>query len=725
MLAINKLNLVFRDFPMPAILLAADDSYSVVDANGDYLHLTAKKHNELYGRSLFDVFPDQEPANPNSAIKKTIKCLHDTIYYGKPQSPGRLAYAFTDDVTGKTRLHQLMPEFIPVVDESGTISYVFLFIRQVTEEPATYLEQQSAPDFSFEDFLKTAQNAFFLTNMEGAVLQANETASKLFGYTVAELNTHTRAQLLDYTDQQLSAFLLDRERAGRSKGEVIGIRKNGERFPCEYSSVAFSDHKGAKYTCTEIIDISHWKHAEDKIRRSEQNMRAIFNHTVEGFVLLDTDFRIIACNDKAADFVFLDHEHLVPEIGSSVFDYIEEGRKQFFRQVTQRVLAGERMEYERSYRRKDGKLHWYTFSVGPVQEGHQVTGLCLTGRDITSQKLADEKVINSEKRFRGLVENNAGAVAILSADFKVLYVSPAGEKITGYTEAEAKAFNNLGAIHHDDLPSALSVKAEVMDNPGKPVKARPVRIQHKDGSWRWVEAIITNMLHDPAIGGVIDNFWDVTERIEFQERLLEAKQVAEQSEAKYRRLFNQSPLPKWIYDLETLCFLEVNDEAVRHYGYTREEFLSMTILDIRPPEDAALVKQVLQGIPKSQLGDLTYWRHFKKNGELIMVDIIGHRMEYNGRTVSMVICRDVTERLKYLDAIQEQNQKLRDIAWFQSHITRAPLARILGLTGLLATDQSETSLREILPLLQKSADELDEIIKDIVEKTKTIYNDLS
>jgi len=90
-----------------------------------------------------------------------------------------------------------------------------------------------------------------------------------------------------------------------------------------------------------------------------------------------------------------------------------------------------------------------------------------------------------------------------------------------------------------------------------------------------------------------------------------------------------------------------------------------------------------------------------------------------------VICRDATERLKYLEAIEEQNKQLRDIAWFQSHITRAPLARIMGLTGLLAIDQTETSLREILPLLQKSADELDQIIKGIVEKTTIIYNDLS
>ena len=173
---------------------------------------------------------------------------------------------------------------------------------------------------------------------------------------------------------------------------------------------------------------------------------------------------------------------------------------------------------------------------------------------------------------------------------------------------------------------------KVMEQPGIPINAAPLRMRHKNGTWRWIEAVITNMLHDPAIGGIIDNFRDVTERME--------------SEEKYRKIFNLSPLPKWIYDLDTLRILEVNEEAVRHYGYSHEEFLTITILDVRPSEDSGFVKEVLKDLTNSGAKQFGYWRHLKKNGEIIMVDITGHPIEYNGRNARMVICRDVTVKLK-------------------------------------------------------------------------------
>lgn len=284
--------------------------------------------------------------------------------------------------------------------------------------------------------------------------------------------------------------------------------------------------------------------------------------------------------------------------------------------------------------------------------------------------------------------------------------------------------DNFAIIHEDDLPVARDIMAEVMASPGRPVKATPIRMQHKDGSWRWVEATITNMLHDPAVRGIIDNFWDVTERIRSKRRLLDAKYKAEQSEIKYRKIFNDSPLPKWIYDLKTLQISEVNEAAIRHYGYSREEFLSMTILDIRPPEERQAVEELVRDLPRNKPVTLNYIRHVKKDGQIIFVDIYGHPTKYNDQHARMVVCRDVTERLAYLQAVEEQNKQLREIAWFQSHIVRAPLARIMGLVDLLTAEQTESNLQEILPMLEKSAEELDYIIHDIVDKTKTINRNL-
>jgi two-component system, NarL family, sensor histidine kinase UhpB len=161
-----------------------------------------------------------------------------------------------------------------------------------------------------------------------------------------------------------------------------------------------------------------------------------------------------------------------------------------------------------------------------------------------------------------------------------------------------------------------------------------------------------------------------------QRRLEKEKQEAVEklilSEKKYRTIFFKSPLPKWIYDFETLRFLEVNETAISHYGYSLEEFLSMTIKDIRPKEEEQrLLNDLAQAEynPDTQKSD---WTHLKKNGERITVETTAHFIEYNNRKARMVVVNDITERLKAEEALRalEQNilaQKVQE----QKKVTRA------------------------------------------------------
>jgi two-component system cell cycle sensor histidine kinase/response regulator CckA len=113
---------------------------------------------------------------------------------------------------------------------------------------------------------------------------------------------------------------------------------------------------------------------------------------------------------------------------------------------------------------------------------------------------------------------------------------------------------------------------------------------------------------------------------------------------RYQMLFESSPLPMWVYDAETLQFLDVNDAAIRHYGYTREEFLAMTLREIRPPEDvpAMLVDVAARGGP----GDPNprVWRHRRKDGSLIDVEITAGKIELDGRKAALVLAHDVSDR---------------------------------------------------------------------------------
>jgi PAS domain S-box-containing protein len=116
-----------------------------------------------------------------------------------------------------------------------------------------------------------------------------------------------------------------------------------------------------------------------------------------------------------------------------------------------------------------------------------------------------------------------------------------------------------------------------------------------------------------------------------------------ESEAYYRLLFESNPLPMWVYDIETLRFTAVNDVAVEHYGYSRDEFLSMTIKDIRPLEDLPRLETHLAKLrqPHQRSGP---WKHRKKDGTLIDVEIISHDIKFLDRPARLVLANDITER---------------------------------------------------------------------------------
>jgi PAS domain S-box-containing protein len=181
----------------------------------------------------------------------------------------------------------------------------------------------------------------------------------------------------------------------------------------------------------------------------------------------------------------------------------------------------------------------------------------------------------------------------------------------------------------------------------------------------------------------------------------------------------------WVYDIETLRFLDVNLAAEKHYGYSLQEFLGMTIKDIRPDEDIPeLVKRVEFLNEAKGSHALGTFRHRKKNGEIINVEIQSNTLPFQDTTGRIILAIDVTERFTYVDAIEKQNEKLKEIAWIQSHIVRAPLARMMSLIDIIKNYGIEDADNEkLLTHLLESAEELDVIIKDISKKSEAINLD--
>jgi len=209
--------------------------------------------------------------------------------------------------------------------------------------------------------------------------------------------------------------------------------------------------------------------------------------------------------------------------------------------------------------------------------------------------------------------------------------------------------------------------------------------------WRWLEHAGWVLFEDTflliAIKRSVSEMWNIAERTVESERLnkelegyviqrtgqlaaankeLEteeaerrlAEEALSNSEKRYRLLFESNPLPMWVYDIETLSFLAVNAAVVRRYGYSEQEFLKMDIKDIRPVEDVPDLLDRLSNVDVN-LNESRTWRHRKKDGTIIDVEITSHPLTFAGRPAKLVLANDVTERKRAEEALHKTEEQLR------------------------------------------------------------------
>lgn len=140
--------------------------------------------------------------------------------------------------------------------------------------------------------------------------------------------------------------------------------------------------------------------------------------------------------------------------------------------------------------------------------------------------------------------------------------------------------------------------------------------------------------------------------------LRQAQKNIQDTASSFSLLFLANPLPMWVFDVETLRFLVVNDAAIEQYGYSREEFLGMTIKDIRPTVDVPRVMAHMAG-QLEEYSPIELWRHRKKDGTVFRVEITGHGMSFQGRSARLILARDVTSEQNAFEALAESEEQLR------------------------------------------------------------------
>ncbi len=328
---------------------------------------------------------------------------------------------------------------------------------------------------------------------------------------------------------------------------------------------------------------------------------------------------------------------------------------------------------------------------------------CLIGTaiDISERKKSERSLIESEKRLRTIVETEPECIKLLDREGLTLELNPAGMKML-----EAESFEQIIGRPYSKLIE-ISFREEFQNLLNNVFEDTPGNLEYQilgfQGTERWVETYGVPLKN---ANSEIIAFLGVTR--DTTERKL-AEQHLRESEEKYRLLFSNSPLPMWVYDLNTFRFLDVNEAAIAHYGYSRQEFSNMTIFDLRPPEE---FERLLDSARKHQNGvrRTGVWKHIKKDGTQINVEINSHDIFYNNAPARLILSMDVTDKLKAEQEIKQSSDQLRELS---AHLQRVRENERLNIAREIHDElgQQLTVLKMDVSWLNKKTDDSDLLFK--------------
>ncbi|WP_439504360.1 PAS domain S-box protein [Sediminibacterium sp.] len=577
-------------------------------------------------------------------------------------------------------------------------------------------------ELQLSNIFNSPLDIILIAGLDGVIKKVNPAVTQVLDFEPSEIENLPFNQFIHPEDQYRSF----KEAEKMLKGVVIPYFENRlitKKGNVKWIAWTFTPSKEDNLVYGMGKDITEKKELETRLTKSNELSKI-------GSWELNLIDNSIYLSDRTKEIIEVPLD-FNPKVENGVVKFKEGNQRKIIQQRIENCInEGTAWDEEILIETAKGNWKW----VRSIGEGEFLNNKCIkvygSIQDINDRKRVEQEIIASNERFN-LVSKATNDLIwewdIVSGETFRLgspFFNNLGYKGDSITQNK---INWVDLIHTDDIERVEMKRNHIFEHTLETYWEDQYRFKKADGNYAFVydRGFIVRQINGKAIKliGSTQNISRLKqteiELAELNNQLINKSAEISASEKRYSELFHLSPLPMWVYDIDTLQFLEVNKAAINHYGYSEAEFLSMTIKDIRPREDLPYLEAQLKVTRKNSTEYVSgTFRHIKKNGELITVEVQSNYISYSGKNARVILINDITERLEYINTIENKNQELQQIAWMQSHVIRAPVAKILGILHIL--EQVEITEEEKLILqhdLKISTQELDRIIHDIAKKT--------
>jgi PAS domain S-box-containing protein len=513
-----------------------------------------------------------------------------------------------------------------------------------------------ASDEQVRAIFENAPDAVIMIDNDGKIVKWNPEAEKLFGWKASEV----AGKLL--TDSIIPPTFREAHKNGMHRLihtgestilgktiEIWALKKDGQQIDVSLR-VSPMNIEGRQYFVGFMRDITEKKLMENKLRSfndelaqqveyKTRELTDIFERITDGFIALDKDFNYTYMNKKAGEIMHRDPASL---IGKNVWDEFPAAVGSSTYEAFTRAMREQQYVSNTDY--------YEPFDLW--QENHiypSPNGLSIFIRDISERKKAEKEITEARTLADKLIDSLPGVFYFFDANGKFIRWNKEFEEVTGYSSAEIAEMHPTDFFEGEEKQYIARRIEEVFL---KGVNDAEASFVTKNGQriLYYFKAVLMQYQGAPCLLGSGINI----------EKRKKAEDELKVSEQKYKLLFESNPLPMWMLSLPEYQFIDVNNAALLQYGYTREQFLQLNVLDIRPKEEAdrfhASSSRSFRGVHRAGI-----WRHKKKDGTIIYVDVITHDFLYKDQPTRLVLANDVTEKYIWEEKLKESYDSIRQL----------------------------------------------------------------